>query len=85
MKTDSLDQTLENHKQVIKNLIQENQKLVKQIEELQRKQNLIRAEAKRWKHEFKHISEISEVRLDMIDDLCDEIQRLEKIAYYKPF
>ena len=85
MKTDSLDQKLEKHKRVIKNLIQENQKLVKQIEELQRKQNLIRAEAKRWKREFKHISEISEVRLDMIDDLCDEIQRLEKIVYYKPF
>ena len=83
---------LEKREQVIKNLIRENQKLVNKIEELQNKQNLIQAEAKRWKQEFKCMSEkynailkISEARLDLIDDLCDEMFYLDNIAHYKPF
>ena len=70
---------------LIKQLLREQQKLQRQIEKLQRKQGLIRAEARRWKQEYKRISETLAVRLDMIDDLCDEIQRLDKIVYHKPF
>lgn len=77
---------------LMQDLQQTRQKLEYQIEELQHKQDLIRAEAKRWKREYKCMSdrckivtEVSEERLNMIDNLCSEIQRLDKIVYHKPF
>lgn len=76
-------------KSVIKVLLREstNGRLEHQwdVERLTHQRDCIRAEAKRWKQEYKRISETSAVRLDMIDDLCDEIQRLDKIVYQKPF
>ena len=83
-------------KSVIKVLLREstNGRLEHQwdVERLTHQRDCIHAEAKRWKQEYKSmskkfnaVSEISEVRLDMIDNLCDEIQRLDKIVYHKPF